>query len=548
MSCCPPAPPIKTSDGAGYANAGKESAIQKGESVDCYAQRAGNQSGKQDDATENIPGKIENTSIPVNTSNGSVDVTFKLTSNSPTPATSWTGTFTPALPGPDVTFTSAGVLSGTFPTANHGTKYTAKIEAFNGATLIDSRTFNFSPSTDSGTDAIKMVSPLPGGIVNSKFGPRQHPLTGEQKMHTGIDMKMADRSTVDVVSAADGEVVFAGVNGTLTSGYGNCVKIKHSNGSGQQLCTTLYGHLAKIYVAVGQKVSAGQKIGHEGTTGSSTGNHLHFEVRLPNNTPVDPVPYLRGGVTVSDSTTPSGDPSGTSSTSAGNSALTPEEVSARTGDCPADGVNPQTGAVATPPADAATPESGGMTGITDAFENAWYFTMTFEVGPHWMTQPQFTPGDPDLDAGLFDTDLQRKKVGYKPGPNFPGGETKFGVAQNPNKSTVIVKDLTYPKAKTFGRSGYWQKHGTVGKWLDVLLFDITYLHGAGNASKILADAGLTAADKAAGATRDVQLAACEKVTSSALSFISGLNPSYQAGWKRRTNDRLAFVKSLSTLT
>ncbi len=543
MGCCPAIPPIKVSNAIGYVNAGAESDIQRGESVECYAGRAGNQTGKLDDATENAQNKIDNTAIPISPT-GHVDVTFKLTSSSSTTPTSWTfETFSAA----GVTFTSAGAtatLIGTFSGSDLGKPFEVLLTAKNGSDVIDSRTFRFSASVSSSTDAIKLISPLPGSIVNSKFGPRVHPITKVMKAHTGIDMKFADRSTADVVAAGDGEVVFAGISGTISSGYGNCIKIKHTNGSGVFLCTTLYGHLAKIYVSVGQKVSAGQKIGHEGTTGSSTGNHLHFEVRLPNNTPVDPAPYLNG-VSVADSTTPSGDASGPMSTSASGAVITKASVEAQSKPCPAPAVDPETGAAAAPPA-ALPPPIGG-----DPFEHAWYYAMTVEVGPHWMTAPQFSPGDPDIDAGLFDTPLQKKKVGYKPGPNFPGGETKFGVAQNPNRSKVNVKTLTYEQAKSFGRSGYWD-YGlfinanncqSKAPLIGIMLFDLNYLHGPGNAKKIMQDSGQLSVPQTA--THEEQLAACEAITTAAYKFVSGLNPTYVNGWNNRTRQRLAFVKSLS---
>lgn len=315
MGCCPPAPPIVVSDFV-PAPGGVGSPIAPGESVECYSARAGNSTGKMDDATDLVQNKIENTSIPINTTNASVNVTFKLTSTSVAVPATWVLT-EEALPfsAIGVTFTSLGTtatLIGTFDPGDYDLPYEVLLEAFDaGAALIDSRTFKFSPTITTNTDSVKLISPLPGAIVNSKYGPRKHPISGEEKMHSGIDMKFVDRSVADVVAAADGEVTFAGVNGTLTSGYGNCVKITHTNGSGQKLCTTIYGHLAKIYVAPGQKVSAGQKIGLEGTTGSSTGNHLHFEVRLPNGNPTNPVPYIQGGVSVSDTTTPTGNPGST---------------------------------------------------------------------------------------------------------------------------------------------------------------------------------------------------------------------------------------------
>lgn len=544
MSCCPSAPTVTPSSSISVPNGGQESDIQPGESVPCYAARAGDQTGKMDDATANPENKIENTAIPIKVSDASVNVTFKLTSASTRTPTTWT--ISPSVP--NITFTSNGdtaTFVGTFAPDQYGQKFSVLVTASDG-TEIDARTFNFSPTKSDGSDSIRLIFPLPGGIVNSKFGPRVHPISGTMKLHTGIDCKMVDRSTVDVVAAADGVVVAAGVNGTLTSGYGNCVKIQHKNGAGTILCTTVYAHMSAIYCAVGQTVAAGQKIGHEGSTGSSTGNHLHFEVRLTDSptSVVDPVPYIQGGASVADQTTPTGDPA-TPPTPTGDAgaAVNAPNNAATAAPCPANGVNPDpntnpSGSVTPPPADAPPPVSG------DPFEHAWYFTMTFEVGSSWTAA---SPSDPDVSGGLIDTPAQQKKVGYKAGPNFPGGETKFGVAQNPNKSKIVVKTVTYPQAKTFGRSNYWSIGGSTNcdalpPLVGILLFDMNYLHGPGYAQRFLADSGASGISPSA--SQADQLAACSAITGSALSFISTLNPKYQAGWVNRTNARLKYVQSL----
>jgi murein DD-endopeptidase MepM/ murein hydrolase activator NlpD len=122
--------------------------------------------------------------------------------------------------------------------------------------------------------------PLPVMLITSGFGPRVHPVFGDVRMHNGLDL---DGSTGDPIYAAgDGVVVWASARG----GYGNCVIIDH----GGQL-STLYGHQSRIVVQRGQAVTTGQKIGEIGSTGTSTGSHLHFEVRVFGN-PTDPVPYL----------------------------------------------------------------------------------------------------------------------------------------------------------------------------------------------------------------------------------------------------------------
>ncbi|KIL36715.1 membrane protein [Cohnella kolymensis] len=120
--------------------------------------------------------------------------------------------------------------------------------------------------------------------MSSPFGYRIHPITGKKKLHSGMDMA-APRGT-PVYAAESGVVIVA----QSWSGYGNCIVIDHGGG-----ISTLYGHLMSggIYVKKGQIVKRGQKIGGVGSTGQSTGNHLHFEVRNKDFEPVNPAPYLR---------------------------------------------------------------------------------------------------------------------------------------------------------------------------------------------------------------------------------------------------------------
>jgi murein DD-endopeptidase MepM/ murein hydrolase activator NlpD len=121
--------------------------------------------------------------------------------------------------------------------------------------------------------------PVPGAIV-SGFGYRTNPIGGGTGFHSGVDMAASYGTPIRACKA--GKVVVASVQG----GYGNAVVIDHGGGMG-----TLYGHQSTIAVVVGQNVAAGAVIGYVGSTGNSTGPHLHFEVRL-GGTPVDPVPYL----------------------------------------------------------------------------------------------------------------------------------------------------------------------------------------------------------------------------------------------------------------
>ncbi|WP_255314533.1 murein hydrolase activator EnvC [Bacillus sp. FJAT-26390] len=119
--------------------------------------------------------------------------------------------------------------------------------------------------------------------ISSNFGTRVHPITGKKHTHTGIDF--AAPQGTDIYAAEDGVVLVA----QAWSTYGNCVIIDHGNG-----LWTLYGHIRNggIKVDKGDKVSKGQKIAEVGSTGNSTGPHLHFEVRK-NETPVNPSSYLK---------------------------------------------------------------------------------------------------------------------------------------------------------------------------------------------------------------------------------------------------------------
>ena len=116
-----------------------------------------------------------------------------------------------------------------------------------------------------------MVWPAPQYTrISSEFGGRTHPVSGEYKYHSGMDLAAPGGSPI--LAAASGKVIIAGNTG---NGYGNYVVIDHGGG-----ITTLYGHCSKLLVKKGQSVSRGQQIAKVGSTGLSTGNHLHFEVRV----------------------------------------------------------------------------------------------------------------------------------------------------------------------------------------------------------------------------------------------------------------------------
>lgn len=121
-----------------------------------------------------------------------------------------------------------------------------------------------------------------GYTITSEFGYRTHPVTGVYKLHSGIDM--VGKIHGNILAVADGEIVWAGIRGA----YGNCVNIKHTDIEGNTFYS-FYAHLSQINVIEGQTVTQGQVIGLQGGAasdpghGSSTGSHLHFEIRLSQN-------------------------------------------------------------------------------------------------------------------------------------------------------------------------------------------------------------------------------------------------------------------------
>jgi len=119
------------------------------------------------------------------------------------------------------------------------------------------------------------------GPVTSPYGYRTHPIFGDSRLHTGVDIGAPYGSSV--FAASGGQVVFAGT----MSGYGNAIVVDHGGG-----VATTYNHLSGFSVSGGASVSRGQTIGSVGCTGYCTGPHLHFEVRI-GGSPVDPIPYLQ---------------------------------------------------------------------------------------------------------------------------------------------------------------------------------------------------------------------------------------------------------------
>ncbi len=128
--------------------------------------------------------------------------------------------------------------------------------------------------------AIPSAMPTSLAVMSSGYGYRRDPFTGAGAMHAGLDFK--GPLGTPIMAAAEGTVTFAG----RQSGYGNCIEVTHSNG-----LMTRYAHLSRISVQLGAEVARGTVIGAMGSTGRSTGSHLHFEVRL-NGAAINPRPFL----------------------------------------------------------------------------------------------------------------------------------------------------------------------------------------------------------------------------------------------------------------
>ena len=134
--------------------------------------------------------------------------------------------------------------------------------------------------------AIPSGKPSSTGMITSSYGYRRDPFTGGGAMHSGIDFKGPKGQPI--LAAAGGRVTHAG----WKSGYGKAVEITHGNG-----LMTRYAHLSRIDVAAGQRIEQGIQLGAMGSTGRSTGTHLHFEVRL-NGRAINPRPFLEANTDV----------------------------------------------------------------------------------------------------------------------------------------------------------------------------------------------------------------------------------------------------------
>ena len=132
-----------------------------------------------------------------------------------------------------------------------------------------------------GAIAVPSQKPVEGVSFTSGFGVRSDPFRGTAAMHAGVDL--AGQIGTPVYATADGMVDWANWRG----GYGNLIELDHGKG-----IATRYGHLSAILVHPGQRVHRGELIGRMGSTGRSTGSHLHYEVRIDGRA-VNPIPYLQ---------------------------------------------------------------------------------------------------------------------------------------------------------------------------------------------------------------------------------------------------------------
>ena len=133
-----------------------------------------------------------------------------------------------------------------------------------------------------GAIAVPSDKPVKTAAFTSGYGVRSDPFKGRAAMHAGIDL--AGPTGTPIYATADGVVSDAGYN---SGGYGNLVKIDHGRG-----IETRYGHMSAILVRAGQRVTRGQQIGRMGSTGRSTGSHLHYEVRIDSRA-VNPIPFMK---------------------------------------------------------------------------------------------------------------------------------------------------------------------------------------------------------------------------------------------------------------
>jgi murein DD-endopeptidase MepM/ murein hydrolase activator NlpD len=165
----------------------------------------------------------------------------------------------------------AGGVGGPFESAGNATFK----QLFNSWKKLD--------QLQDGVIAVPSDKPVQASVtMMSPFGYRSDPFNHHAAMHPGIDLSGAYGTPI--YATADGTVLRAGWN---SGGYGNLVEVDHGRG-----ITTRYGHMSAIMVSAGQHITRGQQVGRMGSTGRSTGNHLHYEVRIDGRA-VNPIPFMK---------------------------------------------------------------------------------------------------------------------------------------------------------------------------------------------------------------------------------------------------------------
>ncbi len=161
--------------------------------------------------------------------------------------------------------------------------------AVDNATMFETKVKELDEALDA-LDAVKsrartlpIANPAPGLAITSTFGVRRDPILGTPALHSGMDFRAPTGTKVH--ATAPGVVTRAGRNG----GYGRMVEVDHGNG-----LSTRYAHMSRIRVKVGQEIHTGDVVGESGSTGRSTGPHLHYEVRR-NGDAIDPLRFIKAG-------------------------------------------------------------------------------------------------------------------------------------------------------------------------------------------------------------------------------------------------------------
>ncbi|MBV9840840.1 MAG: M23 family metallopeptidase [Sphingomonadaceae bacterium] len=202
-------------------------------------------------------------------------------------AVRWLGMVLPALAiaGAPAAAAAADIGSafGPVPAANAAVSQAPFVQpAANGGFHALFAKWSRMDNIQKGAISIPSAQPVSRFILTSFFGVRADPFEGSARMHAGLDM--AAPAGTPVYATADGVVAHAGPS----NGYGNLVEIDHGRG-----VHTRYGHLSAVLVAENSRVHRGDLIGRVGSTGRSTGPHLHYEVRLDDRA-INPLPFLQG--------------------------------------------------------------------------------------------------------------------------------------------------------------------------------------------------------------------------------------------------------------